>query len=573
MAPLPFPEPRFRSPPPPASVKSAASAAIHQLGRFRVLVYILLGTSAAFSFGFLIWKLGSLFRQFTLGRILRERKPVETRYIKTWYGWVPQDRYDTKKLKWMGLYSNFKDWFSWDDKDDYSKLWWDSDHGGDQIRRRSRPGSLRSRLRRTSLVNRKSGRIVVNRVTTQQEMPRAPSAVNTYHLSHRPSSAYLTYPLCLKPNNQVLSVDHNSGFPIPRVASVLQRGFREHTSFRYQVSKGDSLTRSMVRKTRQLNHLRIWATRLELGSLQSILPHQSGTLGRPGSPLIIMHSNSDSSQQIDLGKISFPRIASFSEIVIDENDIPRKVQPVHSNPSNPPGNLLPNSKQIDLDQVAVSEARAEKESKIEDVEWRFVDTLYRHLEWVDNECRPGQRGFKFPILPKNWANNGKWLVYTNPCGASVEYMRRYAQCDFGAGYLEEIDRQKGLAIVHRKRLRAESIETWRAAINKARGQHGMARVRSAEIFTSSTEDTPDAVIDPANWMLRRPPQGFEMPSRQKTAYWYGGIGEWAKLEEWQVVGKLNDDPADAWKKRMDVFASSQEAQREFLRNHAEVVCS
>lgn len=548
MAPLPFPEPQFRPPPPPASVKSAASAAIHQLGRLRILVYILLGTSAAFSFGFLIWKLGSLFRQFTLGRILRERKPVETRYIKTWYGWIPQDRYDTRKLKWKGLYSNFKDWFSWGDSDDYSKLWWDSDHGGDQIRRRKRSGSLRSRLRRNSFVGRNSGQIVVNPVITHQEMPRAPTAVNTYQLSHRPSSAYLTYPLCLKPINQVVSVDHHSGFPISRVDSVLQRRLREHTSFRYQVSKGNSLIRSMVRKTRQLNHLQIWATRLELGSLQSVLPHQSGTLGRPGSPLIKMHSSSDPSQQTDLGKISFPQIAPFSENAVDENDFSRRLQLVHSSPSNPTGNLLPNSKQIHLDQVAPSsEARAGQKTKIEDVEWRFVDTLYRHLEWLDNECRPGQRGFKFPILPKTWTNNGKWLVYTNPCGASVEYMRRYAQCDFGAGYLEEIDRQKGLIPVHRKRLLAESIESWKAAVNKARGQHGMARVRSAEIFMSSTEDTPDAVINPANWILRRPPQGFEMRSRQKTAYWYGGIGEWAKLEEWQAAGELNDDPADAWK--------------------------
>lgn len=556
MAPLPFSKPQSRPPIPPASVKSAASAAFHQLGRLRVLVYILLGTSAAFGFGFLIWKLGSLFRQFTLGRILRERKPVEMRYIKSWYGWIPQDRYNTRKLKWKGLYSNFKDWFSWDDSDDYSKLWWDSDHGGDQIRRRSRPGSLRSRLRRTLSVNRKSDQIVVNPVTTQQEMPQAPTAVNAYHLSHQPSSAYLTYPLCMKPIHQIVTIDHGPGMSIPIVDSVLRRRFRQHTSIESQVSVAKSLTRSMVCKTRQSNFFRIWATRLELGSLQSILPHQSGTLGRPGSPLIRMHSSSDSSRQTDLEKILDSRISPFPEHAIDEKDLPRKVQLVHSNPWNPTGNLQPKSTQLHLDQVAPSSGTlAEKKSNIVDVEWRFVDTLDRHLEWVDNECRPGQRGFKFPILPKNWINKGKWLVYTNPCGASVEYMRRYAQCDFGTSDLEEIDRQKGVTTAHRRRVRAESIESWRAAINKAREQHGMARVCSAEIFTSSTEDTPDAVIDPANWILRRPPQGFEMPSRQKTAYWYGGIGEWAKLEEWQVVDGFNHDSTAFGKKRMDVFAS------------------
>lgn len=572
MAPLPLPESRFRPPPPPPSVKSAASAAVNQLGRLRVLVYILLGTSAAFGFGFLIWKLGSLFRQFTLGRILRERKPVETRYIKTWYGWIPQDRYDTRKQKWKSLYANCKDWFSWDDSDDYSKIWWDSDHGGDQIRRKRKSGSLRARLKRNSLRNRNPQRINDNPVTTEREMPQA--AVNTYHISHRPSSAYLTYPLCLKPINQVVIVDHNPDLFIPTVHSVLRRGFRGHTSLESQVSMSEAITRSMVRKIWQLNYLREWATRLEMGSLQSILPHQSGTLGRPGSPLVRMHSSNGSSQQTDPCGISLPQMSPLSEIAVDANDLPRNLQPVPSRPPNPTGNLHSNSEQIQLgSDEGFSKTRVDKQSKISDVEWHFVDTLDRHLEWLANECRPGQRGFKFPVLPKNWINNGKWLVYTNPCGASVEYMRRYAQCDFSAGEFEEIDCRKSLTTISRRRVRAESIESWRAAINRARRQHDMAGVHSVEIFMSSTEDTPDTVIDPANWILRRPPQGFDMPSRQKTAYWYGGIGEWAKLEEWQAIDRVNDIPADAWKKRMDVFPSSEETQREFLSNHAEIVRS
>ncbi|KUL91905.1 hypothetical protein ZTR_01454 [Talaromyces verruculosus] len=574
MAPLPLPESRFRPPPPPPSVKSAASAAVNQLGRLRVLVYILLGASTAFGFGFLIWKLGSLFRQFTLGRILRERKPVETRYIKTWYGWIPQDRYDTRKQKWKSLYSNFKDWFSWDDNDDYSKIWWDSVHGGDQNLRKRKSDSLRARLRWTSLRSRKSQRIVDNPVTTEQEIPQAYNAVNTYQISHRPSSAYLTYPLCLKPVNQVVTVDHHPGLLIPTVHSVLRRGVRGHISLESQVSMSEAITRSMVRKTRHLKYLREWATRLEMGSLQSILPHRSGTLGRPGSPLIRIHSSSDSSQQTDSCGRSFPQTSPLSEIAFDANGRPRNLQLVRSNSSNPTGNLHSNSEQIPLKpDEPFSKTRVGKQSKASDVEWHFVDTLDRHLEWLANECRPGQRGFKFPVLPKNWFNNGKWLVYTNPCGASVEYMRRHAQCDVRADDYEQIGRCKSSTAVSRRRMRVKSIESWRAAINRARRDHDMVGVRSIEIFMSSTEDTPDTVIDPANWILRRPPQGFEMPSRQKAAYWYGGIGEWAKLEEWQAIDGVNDIPADVWKKRMDVFASPEETQREFLRNHAEIVCS
>lgn len=550
MAPLPLPESRFR--PPPPSVKTAAAAAVNQLGRLRVLVYILLGTSAAFGFGFLIWKLGSLFRQFTLGRILRERKPVETRYIKTWYGWIPQDRYDTRKQKRKNLYSNFKEWFIWDDSDDYSKIWWDSDHGGDQIRCKRNSGSLRARLRRTSLRIRRSKQTVVNPVTTKREIPRIPTALNTYHLPHRLSSAYLTYPLCLKPINPVAAVDYDPDLLVPKVDTAFRRGFGGHSSLESQVSMGKSTTRSMIRKTQQLNYLREWATRLEMGSLQSILPHQAGILGRPGSPLIGLHYSSGSSQQTD---------STNSQLV-------------RSSLLDSSGNLHSGSKHNHPKPVESSfRTRADKQSKVLDVEWRFVDTLGRHLEWLANECQPGQRGFKFQILPKNWIKNGKFLVYTNPCGASVEYMRRYAQCDVAADDYEQIDRRKSSTAVSRRRVRTASIEAWRAAINTARRNHAMTGVRSVEIFVSSTEDITDAVIDPSNWILRRPPQGFEMPSRQKTAYYYGGIGRWAKLEEWQANGEASDNSADIWKNRMGVLARSDQTQRGFQHNHAEIVCS
>jgi hypothetical protein len=269
-----------------------------------------------------------------------------------------------------------------------------------------------------------------------------------------------------------------------------------------------------------------------------------------------------------------PETLPIPEFVVETHALPTNSQLVRSSPSDSLNNLHSSFKQIHLEPVEpFPKTRADNEFKVLDVEWRFVDLLDRQLEWLANECRPGQRGFKFPILPKNWINNGKWLVYTNPCGASVEFMRRYAHCDVKADEYEIIPRRKNWTTVNRRRVRAASIESWRAAINRARGDQDMVGVRSIEIFMSSTEDTPDTVIDPANWILRRPPQGFEMPSRQKAAYWYGRIGEWAKLEDWQAVGEVSDDSADIWKNRMDVLARSDQTQREFQRNHAEIVCS
>ncbi|EED19159.1 hypothetical protein TSTA_024810 [Talaromyces stipitatus ATCC 10500] len=537
MAPLRLPKSRPRSPSPSLSVQTVAVVVLRQLRRLQILAYILMGASAAFSAAFLIWKLGSLFQQFTLGRILEERKPVETRYVKTWYGWIPQDRYNARRRKWKNLYSIFWNWLSWDDSDDYSKIWWDSHSGGDQMRSKRKIGSSRRRSIQASLRKRKLNHTVADAVATERDIPDPSSPPNTYILPHRPSLAYLTFPFHLKRLSPATTVDKNGSFLAPVGDGALQGRIPqpEKASPEYPVLMGRVSTHAMTRKTQQLRYLRNWATRLEMGSLQSVLPHQSGILGRPGSPMT-------------------PDTSSGSGLGPDSGGI---------SPSD--------TRQIRQEQIEpFSKALANRRCEVLDVELRFMDTLDRHLEWLLNECQPGQRGFKFPILPKNWINNQKWLVYVNPCGASVEYMRRYAQCDFGTADYKESNRRRSSAPVSRRRVRADSIESWRAAINKVRLNHDIAELRSVEVFLSSAEDVFESVIDPADWMLRRPPQGFEMPNRQRKAYYYGGMGRWAKLEEWQMGGDTSDESANTWKNRMDVTARLEESRKEFRHNHAEI---
>lgn len=60
-------------------------------------------------------------------------------------------------------------------------------------------------------------------------------------------------------------------------------------------------------------------------------------------------------------------------------------------------------------------------------------------------------------------------------------------------------------------------------------------VRAVELFDDSVDEPPDGQIDPASWMLRKPPQGFGVSSRQKDAYYEGGTGWHETLNDWQRV--------------------------------------
>jgi hypothetical protein len=56
-----------------------------------------------------------------------------------------------------------------------------------------------------------------------------------------------------------------------------------------------------------------------------------------------------------------------------------------------------------------------------------------------------------------------------------------------------------------------------------------------ELFEDSCEEPPDGKIDPASWILPKPPQGFGMSTKQKNAWYEGGAGWQEKLEDWQQV--------------------------------------
>ena len=56
-----------------------------------------------------------------------------------------------------------------------------------------------------------------------------------------------------------------------------------------------------------------------------------------------------------------------------------------------------------------------------------------------------------------------------------------------------------------------------------------------EFLESSADEPPDGKVDPACWILRKPPQGFGMSNKQKDAFYGSGTGWQEKLGDWHSV--------------------------------------
>ncbi|OKL63578.1 hypothetical protein UA08_01263 [Talaromyces atroroseus] len=585
MAPLPVARilPRHQFKPPPRPLQTAVS--VKGLARLRILVYILLVTSAVFGLAVLLWKFGYFLRYFTLGRILRDRKPVDTRYIKTWYGWIPQDRYNSRRQAWKNLRSAFRRWFSWSDCDDYSQIWWDSRFAAEEKRQINDTSTRRNTdpLGCENSIPWKPDKSAIAPVRAGNGALTNCGFVNiSYQLQPR-ASTYLTFPFCVKSANTgylyPACSTKNNGKTCQKISSDLNRLLKMAPST-YLLPTGTlSIARPTTHNYRRLKSLRAWATRLQMGSLQSILPHQSGILGRPGSPVSGSYSSSSSAQK-GISRESFEMTAA-SESIFTQLDVSTRGRKVQSRPADlqafqlslsclyngTDSNFEPKiHKQVE---IATKEQDPEQRCSILDVEIRFLDRVDRSLAWFLNECQPGNRGFKFATLQSKL----KWLIYTNPCCASTEVMRLYGDRRTMKEPFEVVDsRRRCPAKAKHRRKHIASIDSWRVAINKARRQIEVPNVRSHEFYESSAEEAPESVFNPANWILRRPPRGFPMPTSQKNAYYYGGIERWAKLEDWQAIGGCYNNSNDI-SNCVSVFAASKAGYSQTQRSGVGISCS
>ncbi|EQL38225.1 hypothetical protein RJZ56_004845 [Blastomyces dermatitidis] len=176
--------------------------------------------------------------------------------------------------------------------------------------------------------------------------------------------------------------------------------------------------------------------------------------------------------------------------------------------------------------------------RLSDYEVELIYDLDRRLEWLSNEVEPGRKPFHFLLLANHWLNRATWIVLDPVSRVSPIERRTHGDPRFNRSLPEpEKDAVKRkYPVKKRVKLHAPRIDSWRLAINGARKSLGIQEfLKAVELFDGSADDPPDAAIDPASWILRKPPQGYERLDKELEVYYEGMCGWWEKLDDWQNV--------------------------------------
>lgn len=177
--------------------------------------------------------------------------------------------------------------------------------------------------------------------------------------------------------------------------------------------------------------------------------------------------------------------------------------------------------------------------RISNPEVRLIDDLERKLEWFSSETDPGRRLYHYSIQYNHWLNKATWVAYDSASRVPSSERRLYGdpRCNY-----PHPDTPKKLLVQGQRnvapkpRAIAPKIDSWRKAVNGARKSAGVREfLKAVELFEGSAEEPPDGAIDTATWVLRKPPQGFEMSTKQRNAYFEGCGGWFEKLDYWQNV--------------------------------------
>lgn len=172
-----------------------------------------------------------------------------------------------------------------------------------------------------------------------------------------------------------------------------------------------------------------------------------------------------------------------------------------------------------------------------DWEIKLIDGLNRKLLWIFNETTPGQKPYHFAQLANHWLNRETWLVIDPVSRVPIDSRREWGDPRFNVPYPEPTHSPKPkYQVVSPERAYNPRIDSWRATVNKQRRISGLRdAVRTVELYENSLEEPPDGHIDPGSWMFPRPPQGFEVSTKQKNGWYEGGSGWQETFEDWQRV--------------------------------------
>ncbi|KNG91615.1 hypothetical protein ANOM_000265 [Aspergillus nomiae NRRL 13137] len=166
----------------------------------------------------------------------------------------------------------------------------------------------------------------------------------------------------------------------------------------------------------------------------------------------------------------------------------------------------------------------------------LIDGLDRRLGWLSQQLIPGRRPFHFPLLPNHWLNIRTWIVYDPASRAPIDAKRQFGDPRFNTPSPTSQNPKRKYPEATRKVANTPRIESWRIAVNRNRRASGLRDlVKRLELYDDSADDPPDGYIDPACWLIRKPPQGYQLSARQNATYYEGGAGWQERLEDWQNI--------------------------------------
>lgn len=169
-------------------------------------------------------------------------------------------------------------------------------------------------------------------------------------------------------------------------------------------------------------------------------------------------------------------------------------------------------------------------------EIKLVYGLDRKLGWLSYQLMPGRKPFHFLLLPNHWLNIRTWIVYDPASRAPIDVKRRFGDPRFNTPSPTPQRPKRKYPRVTRKVANTPRIESWRVAVNQNRKASGLKDlIKRVELYDDSADDPPDGYIDPACWLVRKPPQGHQLSARQKATYYEGGAGWQERLDDWQNI--------------------------------------
>ncbi|KAF9887901.1 hypothetical protein FE257_009423 [Aspergillus nanangensis] len=141
------------------------------------------------------------------------------------------------------------------------------------------------------------------------------------------------------------------------------------------------------------------------------------------------------------------------------------------------------------------------------------------------------------MLANHWMNKETWIVYDPPSRVPIETRRKLGDPRFNKPYPQPdtAPKHKYPQVTHTVADNPR-LNSWRKAVNRYRKAAGVQGViKSVQLYESSADEPPDGMVDPASWVLRKPPQGIGLSRKQENAFYEGGAGWQETLSDWQRV--------------------------------------